>query len=191
MAVIKAKHYGETEARLAKDPIVKEMAKGLAGVPMDEMVHEDGETPRFEFMQAANAEYRERGGEDGGHIGAVANALLKVLAEEPKTKVVQYFASRDVPSASGDEDRAMTSASIYSGKDFGEAKKALIDYMVHSEAAGLAKYDATWALSRTSAIMDGVQDLMRAEFPGKEGREVIEVMADGIRFQLVRTERDA
>jgi hypothetical protein len=80
MAVIRAAHYGEVEARLMKDPIVIAMAKGLAGVPVDQMVHPgfDG-TPRFEFMQAANREYRERGGQDGGHIGAVAHALLNLL----------------------------------------------------------------------------------------------------------------
>jgi hypothetical protein len=77
---IRSKDYDETEDRLAKDPIVIAMAKGLAGVPRDQMVHEgDDATPRFEFMMAANREYRERGGTDGGHIGAVAHALLKVL----------------------------------------------------------------------------------------------------------------
>jgi len=80
MTVIKAKHYAETEDRLAQDPIIQAMAKGLAGVPRSELVHDGPDaTPRFEFMQAANAEYRKRGGKDGGHIGAVAHALLKVL----------------------------------------------------------------------------------------------------------------
>ena len=78
MTVIRAAHYGETEARLANDPIVIAMAAGLSGVSRDQMCHDDG-TPRHEFMGAANREYRSRGGKDGGHIGAVAHALLKVL----------------------------------------------------------------------------------------------------------------
>lgn len=82
--IIQAAHYGETERRLASDPIIIAMAKGLADVPRTELVHDTSEsdthlTPRFEFMQAANAEYRSRGGTDGGHIGAVAHALLLVL----------------------------------------------------------------------------------------------------------------
>ena len=42
------------------------------------MVHENG-TPRFEFMMAANNEYRARGGTDGMAIGTVAHALLRLL----------------------------------------------------------------------------------------------------------------
>jgi hypothetical protein len=75
---LRAKHYDETESRLASDPIVLEMARGLVTVPRDQMAHEDG-SPRFEFMQAANAQYRKMGGCDGGHIGAVASALLRVV----------------------------------------------------------------------------------------------------------------
>lgn len=78
MGAIRASHYGETEKRLASDPIIIAMAKGLAGVPREEMFHENG-TARHEFMMAANREYRSRGGTDGGHIGAVANALKMIL----------------------------------------------------------------------------------------------------------------
>lgn len=77
-SVIRAAHYDETVKALVADPIVIDMAGGLAGVPVSELAH-DGGTPRFEFMQAANAEYKSRGGEGGGHIGAVAEALLKLL----------------------------------------------------------------------------------------------------------------
>lgn len=81
MTVIQAAHYGETESRLGTDPIIIAMAKGLAGVKRAELVHDNGETPRFEFMMAANTEYRSRGGKDGGHIGAVAHALISLLGE--------------------------------------------------------------------------------------------------------------
>lgn len=78
MTVIRSADYDETEKRLAQDPIVIDMAGGLAGVKREDMVHANG-TPRFEFMLGANTEYRDRGGTDGGHIGAVAHALLIVL----------------------------------------------------------------------------------------------------------------
>lgn len=77
---IEAPHYEETRIRLMADPIVQDMAEGLRGVPTGQMAHESG-NPRFEFMQAANHEYRRRGGQDGGHIGAIAEALLRILAQ--------------------------------------------------------------------------------------------------------------
>lgn len=76
---IRAAHYGEAVTRLMADPIVIDMAAGLAGVPMTALAHEDG-TPRFEFMNGANREYHARGGTDGAHIGGIAEALLNLLA---------------------------------------------------------------------------------------------------------------
>lgn len=197
--VIRAAHYGETEARLMQDPIVIAMAKGLANVPRAELVHDTGDvsdthvTPRFEFTQAANAEYRERGGKDGGHIGAVAQALLNLLDSgiAPPTKVVRFYAGRSVPGARGDFDTAMTSVDIHSGDDEGEARKALINYMVNEEAASLAKYQprGEWATNRIAAIFDAVQQVMFAKFDGGQSREAKVFDADGIQFQLVRTER--
>lgn len=118
MAMLRSKDYGETEARLAADPIVIAMAKGLANVPRSELVHDTSDvtdtdvTPRFEFMQRANAEYRERGGTDGGHIGAVAHALLMVLdapaATPPKPE-------RD-PQAELDSVHRFTQAALAQGK---------------------------------------------------------------------------
>lgn len=202
MSVIQAAHYGETERRLAKDPIVIAMAKGLADVPRDQLVHDGADdrtvgtgqpTPRFEFMQSANAEYRERGGKDGGHIGAVAHALLLVLDSEdgPKpTKVVTYFAGRSVPSARGDEDRAMTSVSIASNEpDEKAARKALVDYMVHDEAGALA--DRDWAADRVAAIYAAVPQVQAAKFAGGQPREAQVWDCDGIQFELVRIEREA
>lgn len=81
MATIRAKHYGETEERLTKDPVVIQMADELrgawAGLKAD-FTHEGG-APNFEFMMRANEEYRNRGGEDGGHIGAIATAIINIL----------------------------------------------------------------------------------------------------------------
>lgn len=71
---IEADHYGRTRARLAKDPIVIEMAQELPWNQSAEFYHEDG-TPTAWFMTAANREYRRRGGSDGGHMGAVAEGV--------------------------------------------------------------------------------------------------------------------
>lgn len=75
---IEARHYQETRNRLKQDPIVLELASelwaGMVGLQEEEFYHEDG-TPTAWFMGAATAEYRRRGGEDGGHLGAVAEAL--------------------------------------------------------------------------------------------------------------------
>ena len=78
MTVIRSKEYDDAELRLMKDPIVYAMSRGLAGVPREHMCHESGQ-PKFEFMMAANNEYRARGGSDGFAIGTVAHALLRLL----------------------------------------------------------------------------------------------------------------
>lgn len=80
---IRAAHYSETEQRLAEDPIVHDLAAGLLREDRAELAHEDG-TPRHEFMGAANARYRELGGTDGGHLGAIPSALLALLDEVPQ-----------------------------------------------------------------------------------------------------------
>ena len=81
MATIRAKHYGETEERLTKDPIVIEMANELPMEILKDFLHESG-SPNSDLMMRANHEYRERGGEDGGHIGAIAHAILMIRGLE-------------------------------------------------------------------------------------------------------------
>lgn len=78
MATIRAKHYDEAVTVLVHDPVVHAMVAGLRDVPMDGMVHDDG-TPQFAFMNSANAEYARRGGTNHAHIGAVAEALIKIV----------------------------------------------------------------------------------------------------------------
>lgn len=98
MAVIRASHYAETVAALRKDKIIQDMAEGLASIPTGDLAHESG-APRHEFMGAANAEYRKRGGTYSGpkSIGAVAEALLSIR-ETPLTKVEQMeaFSTEDL-----------------------------------------------------------------------------------------------
>jgi hypothetical protein len=81
MNVIRAAHYGETVAALMADPIIIDMAAGLAAVPMDKIVHPAGGA-RHEFMMAALDEYHTRGGKIGTHIGGPAEALLNLLGAE-------------------------------------------------------------------------------------------------------------
>lgn len=190
MVAIVSADYAINYALLASQDIVIDMAKGLADVPRKELASEDG-TPRFEFMQSANAEYRERGGKDAESIGAVAHALLNLLDSgiAPPTKVVKFFASRGSATAWRDEDVAMASVAIHSGDDEDEARKALIDYMINEEAASLAKSD--WATGRITAIFAAAQKLLTDKFEGGQSHEVLSYDADGIVFNLTRTERDA
>lgn len=68
--------YRREHAALVGDPIVIGMAKGLTDVTLKDILHDDGATPRFEFMLAANREYQARGGQLSRSIGGVAHALL-------------------------------------------------------------------------------------------------------------------
>lgn len=77
MGAIEAGHYGEAVQQLMADPIVIAMAAEMRGYPREQLAHDDG-SPRFEFMQAANRQYDKRGGTIHAHIGAVAEALLKL-----------------------------------------------------------------------------------------------------------------
>jgi hypothetical protein len=83
--VIESQDYETIRQRLMTDPIVLAMAQGLSNTPSEEMVHPQSKTPRFEFMQSANEEYRKRlkmlGREDDQprHIGAVAETLIRLL----------------------------------------------------------------------------------------------------------------
>jgi hypothetical protein len=190
--MIKAAHYDEVEELLSNDPIVQAMAQGLAKVEREKLAYEDGQ-PRWEFMQKANAEYRERGGkgsghDEGDHIGAVAHALLIVLdSGAVKVQEVSYHASRDSLSAWRDEDRAMAHASIVSKEpSLKEAKKALAHYMVDEAMSLLSKENRDWAASRAAQIFDGIKELAAAEFPGEKNWEALDFDADQIRFRLVR-----
>lgn len=86
---IEAAHYKQARRTLQNDPIIRDMAAGLAGEPLDTIQHRGSETPRFDFMQASNREYEKRGGTFKAHFGAVAEAILLVLKEkEESTPVV-------------------------------------------------------------------------------------------------------
>jgi len=78
MPALEAAHYQETRDRLINDPIVQDMAVTITADMLPDITHDSG-SPRFEFMLPANDEYRKRGGTDGGHIGAIAEAILMIV----------------------------------------------------------------------------------------------------------------
>lgn len=78
IAVLESEDYEIARKVLVADPIVIEMSKGLNAT---ECAHYDG-NPKFEFMLAANREYAKRGGKNQAHIGAVAEAILRLLTQE-------------------------------------------------------------------------------------------------------------
>jgi len=80
---IEAEHYQQNRERLAQDPVVRAMAEGVRGVPLDQLAHDGpGLNPRYEFMLAALREYEKRAGHPAEcHIGGVAEAILMILGE--------------------------------------------------------------------------------------------------------------
>jgi hypothetical protein len=96
IAVIESPEYEATRQRLVEDPIVKalaaELSSGIAEghTTKADMLHDDG-APRFEMMQRCNAEYARRGGVAGGHIGAVAEAIVRIWStpQVPHVQLVE------------------------------------------------------------------------------------------------------
>lgn len=80
MAAIVSREIQDNDAALAADPIVQDMARGLAFVSRVELAHPDG-TPRMSFMSAALDEYviRRHGQIVPASIGSVARAILGIL----------------------------------------------------------------------------------------------------------------
>ena len=83
--VIRDSSYAQTVARLLDSPTIQALADDLADLPIKQFAHDDG-SARFEFMLAANREFSARGGASTLclHIGAVAEAVLTILANKTK-----------------------------------------------------------------------------------------------------------
>lgn len=78
--VIEDDDYEKARQRLMKDPIIIKMADDIKrnDLPKSHFTHEDG-GPTLEFMMRANQQYSRSGGKDGAHIGAIAEALLRLV----------------------------------------------------------------------------------------------------------------
>jgi len=76
--VILSDDYRKEQEALLADPIVAAMAASLTAGELVELIHPDG-TPTFEFMLAANAEYRSRGGKASWSMGGVGRALATLV----------------------------------------------------------------------------------------------------------------
>jgi hypothetical protein len=87
---IQAPHYKERERQLTADPHVQQMAEDIrlgieeGVVARSDLFHPDSEqTPRHSFMLSANQRYHHlSGGQSGGHLGAVPNAIRMILDKE-------------------------------------------------------------------------------------------------------------
>lgn len=78
---IEADHYRETRAALARDPIIRQMAREL---PDDWRLRFHGPNDRtmsYHFMTQALDEYKRRGGTISTHIGGPAEAIFQVRKE--------------------------------------------------------------------------------------------------------------
>jgi hypothetical protein len=88
MTVVESGGYQAARDRIKGNPIISQMAAGVATVPLADLSHQDG-TPRFTFLQHANrvfdqAEQRNAGNpayqpEPAGaprHLGLIADAIL-------------------------------------------------------------------------------------------------------------------
>ncbi|WP_433242593.1 hypothetical protein [Actinomadura nitritigenes] len=95
MAVIRSADYDETVTKLMADPIIRDMAKGLANEKLADLQHDETGTPRHGFMMPALDEYKRRGGKIESHIGGPAEALLRILNEERTVHVTLPAAFHD------------------------------------------------------------------------------------------------
>ncbi len=96
--VIESPEFARTRVRLAADPIVQAMACELiADLGLSAALEMTGaETGRIPlgFMTSALAEYNRRGGTCSGHIGGVAEGMVKVLVAIQEAQASHTQASR-------------------------------------------------------------------------------------------------
>jgi len=78
---IEAEHYREVRDQMRADPIIQQMAREVPWYHQKEFIDKDGH-PTWQFMSRANATYSIRGGKIGGHIGAVAEAIIELWEQE-------------------------------------------------------------------------------------------------------------
>jgi hypothetical protein len=88
MIAIESPRYQIARDRIKDNPIISQMAAGVATVPLAELADQDG-TPRFAFMQHANRAFDQAETQNAGnpryepyppeaprHLGLIAEAVL-------------------------------------------------------------------------------------------------------------------
>lgn len=77
VATILGSRYEREIEKLAKDPIIVEMAKEVKASPYAS----EFSNYQFRFMGSANKEYHKRGGKNSETLGGVVRAVTKLLKE--------------------------------------------------------------------------------------------------------------
>jgi hypothetical protein len=83
---LESEDYEQTRQALVKDQHIIDMANELMEFghhPIEELVHQESETPRHEFMMTALREYHSRAGDNSieTHIGGPAEAVIRLMKE--------------------------------------------------------------------------------------------------------------
>ena len=115
MTVLEGPEYQAARDRIKGNPVISQMAAGVATVPLAELAHEDG-TPHFAFMQHANRAFDQAESQNAGnpryqpypadmprHLGLIAEA---VLAE--RAAIRQAVASAMAAPSTGPESADVT-----------------------------------------------------------------------------------
>lgn len=105
--------------------------------------------------------------------------------------MITYYAKRSSTTAHTDEDRAMSSADVYKGESFDEAKAQLVAYMrreVQSRTEG--SYITSSGLRQAADIMDAEPKVRAMSFDYVCKAWERETATAGIlQYQIVRVER--
>ena len=111
MTPIESADYHIARDRIKGNPVITQMAAGVATVPLAELAHQDG-TPRFEFMQRANRVfdqaqlqnadnccYQPYPADAPRHLGLIAEAVLAERAAI-REAVASHMAAPGTPPRS-------------------------------------------------------------------------------------------
>jgi hypothetical protein len=116
MSSLESPDYQIARDQIKGNPVIAQMAVGIATVPLADLAHQDG-TPRFEFMQRANRAFDTAQAHNAGnpryepypadaprHLGLIAEALLTERAAI-REAVASVIAAPGTSPESGDVTR--------------------------------------------------------------------------------------
>jgi hypothetical protein len=126
--------------------------------------------------------------------------------DKEKSMTTAFWATRDSLTAWRDEDRGMAHVTVCKNvEDEVEARKALAEYMINEGLYLIKEYgpDATYAgfrmtkgsanlLKRAGQLIEQAACIVNGEgeFPGEKDWEAINFDVDGLRFQLVKINKE-